>query len=43
MRVIGFIVALGIAATLAACGGSPTQRLPTLRWVLTNDAERSEF
>ena len=44
MRVIGFIVALGSAATLAACGGSPTQaRLPTLRWVLTNDAERLEF
>jgi hypothetical protein len=44
MRAIGFITAVASAAVLAACGGAPSQsRVPTLRWVLTNDAERLEF
>ena len=44
MRGIGIVTVLGSAALLAACGGGPTQsRAPTLRWALTNDAERLEF
>jgi hypothetical protein len=44
MRVRSFIIAVGSAAALAACGGTPTPSRPSpLRWVLTNDAERLEF
>jgi len=44
MRGIGIVAVLGSAALLAACGGGPSQsRAPTLRWALTNDAERLEF
>ncbi len=44
MRVFSFVTAVGCAAMLVACGGTPSQSRPSpLRWVLTNDAERLEF